>query len=244
MAQGPGSHGAGHRSKPRRRPAGPTDHPIFSSLSPEALQRLRIYEVLLRKWQKVLNLVSRGTLEDLWVRHFADSLQVSEALPRARRWLDLGSGAGFPGLITAIRYADEAGTCVHLIEADRRKCAFLREVSRETKAPAIIHCGRIEEIVPSLTEPIEAVSARALAPLDTLIRYAGPVLERGAVGVFPKGKHAGAELTGALTAGKYLITTVPSHTDPLSQLVIVRRTRSDSGGEAVLTVPPEPARGE
>jgi 16S rRNA (guanine527-N7)-methyltransferase len=192
-------------------------------MSPDGLRRLSIYADLLRTWQRAVNLVGRSTLEDLWTRHFADSLQVSEAVPQARQWLDLGSGAGFPGLVTAIRYADEPGAKVHLIEADQRKCAFLREVSRETGAVATIHCGRIEAITPQFEAPIEAVSARALAPLPLLLRYADKFIEKGAIGVFSKGEHAEAELTDSAATRKYVISTIESRTCASARLVIVRR---------------------
>jgi 16S rRNA (guanine527-N7)-methyltransferase len=171
-------------------------------------------------------LVGKSTLDDIWVRHFADSLQVSQAVPEARRWLDLGSGAGFPGLVTAITFADEPGARVHLIEADQRKCAFLQTVARETAAPAIIHCGRIETILPALLEPIDAISARALAPLENLILYVEKYIEKGATGVFSKGKQAEAELTLSLTAGKYFITTIESQTCSTARLVLVKRRGS------------------
>jgi 16S rRNA (guanine527-N7)-methyltransferase len=187
------------------------------------LQRLSIYAELLKKWQRVINLVGAASLDDLWVRHFADSLQVSEALPEARRWIDLGSGAGFPGLVTAMKYADDAQARIHLIESDQRKCAFLREVSRETGARAIIHCDRIEKILPEFHESIEAVSARALAPLPTLLGYAEKFIEAGAVGVFSKGQQVDAELTDSFTLSKYLITTMESKTCASGRLVIVRR---------------------
>ncbi len=116
-------------------------------LPPETQQRLAIYAELLRKWQKTINLVAASTLPHIWTRHFADSLQVQAAAPEALIWVDLGSGAGFPGLVTAIRLADKPGAKVHLIDSDQRKCAFLREVSRETAAPAIVHDGRIESVV-------------------------------------------------------------------------------------------------
>ena len=103
-------------------------------LPPETERRLAIYADLLAKWQKTINLVAASTLPHLWMRHFADSLQVQAAAPAAGCWVDLGSGAGFPGLVTAIRLAEEPGATVHLIESDQRKCAFLREVSRETGA--------------------------------------------------------------------------------------------------------------
>ncbi len=201
-------------------------HPLLADLSEETLQRFKIYADLLEKWQRTVNLVGKSTLDDIWVRHFADSLQVSQAVPEARRWLDLGSGAGFPGLVTAITFADEPSTRVHLIEADQRKCAFLQTVARETGAPAIIHCGRIETILPVLLEPIDAISARALAPLENLILYAEKYIEKGATCVFSKGKQAEAELTLSLTAGKYFITTIESQTCSTARLVLVKRRGS------------------
>jgi len=201
-------------------------HPLLADLPEKTLQRFKIYADLLEKWQRTVNLVGKSTLDDIWVRHFADSLQVSQAVPEARRWLDLGSGAGFPGLVTAITFAGEPGARVHLIEADQRKCAFLQTVARETAAPAIIHCGRIETILPALLEPIDAISARALAPLENLILYVEKYIEKGATGVFSKGKQAEAELTLSLTAGKYFITTIESQTCSTARLVLVKRRGS------------------
>jgi len=195
----------------------------LTALPQDTLRRLEIYANILQKWQGAVNLVGHSTLDDLWVRHFADSLQIASSVPEARVWLDLGSGAGFPGLVTAINYADESGARVHLVESNQRKCAFLREVARETQAPAIVHCGRIENILPGLNEPVEAVSARALAPLPKLLGYAEKFLDQGAIGVFPRGKLFEAELPLALTEGKYLLTTIASRTDPAARLVLVRR---------------------
>ena len=198
-------------------------HALFADLPEETLRRLQIYANLLEKWQRAINLVGTSSLDDLWVRHFADSLQVSGAVPEARRWLDLGSGAGFPGLVTAIKYAGEPGARVHLVESGRRKCAFLQNVIRETAAPAIVHRGRLEKILPALDEQIDGVSARALAPLEALLHHAEKFIDQGAVGVFSKGKQFEAELTDSLTAGKYLITTIASQTCSAARLVLVRR---------------------
>jgi 16S rRNA (guanine527-N7)-methyltransferase len=198
-------------------------HPLLVALPEETLRRLEVYANLLEKWQRAINLVGKSSLDDLWVRHFADSLQVSRAVPEARRWLDLGSGAGFPGLVTAIKYAGEPRALVHLIEANRRKCAFLQNVISETSAPAVVHCGRLEKVLPVLEESIDAVSARAIAPLEALLGYAEKFIDQGAVGVFSKGKHFGAELIESLTAGKYLITTIESQTCSTARLVMVRR---------------------
>jgi 16S rRNA (guanine527-N7)-methyltransferase len=203
-------------------PAAPL-HPLLAGLSPTAIERLKIYEALLKKWQRTINLVAPSTLEAIWTRHFADSLQVSDAAPEARIWLDLGSGAGFPGLVTAIRYADDPRARIHLVESDQRKCAFMQGVSRETGAPATIHCGRIEKILPDLAEPIEAISARALASLPVLLGYAGKMIENGAVGVFSKGQQADAELTDSRVTDRFLITTVASRTSDSGKLIVVRR---------------------
>jgi 16S rRNA (guanine527-N7)-methyltransferase len=197
--------------------------PVLTTLPPETRRRLEIYQALLIKWQRVVNLVAPDSVDEIWHRHFADSWQVSDVLPDARVWVDLGSGAGFPGLVTAIRYADDPDATIHLVESDRRKCAFLRAVSRETGARAIIHCDRIETLVPRLTESIQAISARALASLPVLLAYAAPLLERGAVAVFSKGRQFSDELTESLTAGKYLISTIESRTEAGARLVVVRR---------------------
>ena len=208
---------------PRGRLSPRAAHVLLADLPEATLRRLETYAKLLEKWQSVINLIGQSSLDDLWVRHFANSLQVAQAVPEARYWLDLGSGAGFPGLVTAIKYADDPAARVHLVEADRRKCAFLQTVIRETSAPAIIHCGRLENVLPALDEKIEAVSARALAPLEALLGYAEKFIDEGAAGVFSKGKRLEAELTDSLTAGKYSITTIESQTCSAARLVVVRR---------------------
>jgi 16S rRNA (guanine527-N7)-methyltransferase len=221
-AQPKPNHSKSDLSKPdkaRRDQAEALKSELFSNA---ALERLRIYEALLRKWQSKINLVAGSTLEELWTRHFIDSAQVQEAAPEARIWADLGSGGGFPGLVTAILLTDAPGARVHLIESDQRKCAFLREVSRETSAPAEIHCGRIETVLPQIPDPIEAISARALAPLAQLVTYAEMALDKGAIGVFPKGQNWQVELTDSSLERKYWINLKPSRTDPAAQIIIVR----------------------
>jgi 16S rRNA (guanine527-N7)-methyltransferase len=106
-------------------------HALLADLQEETLRRLEIYANLLEKWQRAINLVGKSSLDDLWVRHFADSLQVSEAVPEARRWLDLGSGAGFPGLVTAIKYGEAPDARVHLVESDRATVSIGRRAYRK-----------------------------------------------------------------------------------------------------------------
>jgi 16S rRNA (guanine527-N7)-methyltransferase len=202
----------------------PSDRDAVLALFPlpaEIVRRLEIYAELLRKWQTTINLVSASTLPQLWTRHIADSLQVQAAAAEAKIWADLGSGGGFPGLVTAIRLAETPGAKVHLIESDQRKCAFLREVSRETSAHAVIHNARIEDVVGCLPDPIEAVSARALAPLPQLVAYAAPLLARGAVGVFLKGEGAEREVEALSADGRYRIMQRSSVTASVSRLLLV-----------------------
>jgi len=192
------------------------------NVPPDIIARLTIYASLLRKWQSTINLVAPSTLDQLWTRHFADSLQVVNVLPDAKLWMDFGSGAGFPGLVTAIVLANVAGARIHLVESDQRKCAFLRDVSRETGAAAEIHTERIETLLPKFDGPIEAVSARALAPLQNMIILSEKLLEKGAVGVFHQGEKASIQLTDPGLVNRFVIEESPSKLVPGSKLAIVR----------------------
>lgn len=184
-------------------------------------RELTIYEDLLSRWQAKINLVAPGTLDEVWIRHFADSAQVAAAAPDAMNWADIGSGAGFPGLVTALLLKGRSGATVHLIESDQRKAAFLRAVSRETGAPVEIHAERIEKALPPLAGGIAAVSARALAPLGRLIDLARAPLEKGAKGVFLKGEEWQDELTAAKRASNFTFETVQSRTHPRARLIVV-----------------------
>lgn len=201
-------------------------------LPPSIIARFDLYAELLRKWQKTINLVAPSTVPHLWTRHIADSLQVQAALPQAKLWADLGSGGGFPGLVTAIRLAETPGARVHLIESDQRKCAFLREVSRETLAPVIVHNARIEQSLDDLDVSIEAVSARALAPLPLLVAYAGNCLAKGAIGVFLMGQEADQEVKALSAAGRYRIIARASVTASASRLLLICDTAADVSQDA------------
>jgi 16S rRNA (guanine527-N7)-methyltransferase len=203
---------------------------VLEPLPASIRERLQIYVDLLLRWQRTINLVAPSTLPDLWTRHVADSKQVSGALPQARRWVDLGSGGGFPGMVTAILLSEQPDAQVDLVESDRRKAAFLHTVSRETGAPAVIHATRIAAFMQEYDGHADAVSARALAPLAELITYSRPLLDRGATGVFLKGRTADAELTAAKLDHRYRVTAQPSRTDSRSSLLIVRAHDLESGG--------------
>lgn len=162
-----------------------------TAVSRETLDRLANYESLLRKWQPRINLVGPSTLAEAWRRHFLDSAQLRPMIPiEARVLVDMGSGAGFPGLVLAILGVPE----VHLIESDARKCAFLREVARETGTPVVIHSRRIEAVSGVRAD---VVTARALAPLSDLIRKAHAFIGETGIAIFPKGQNVDQELTDA-----------------------------------------------
>ncbi len=202
---------------------------VLGALPEAARRRLDLYAALLVRWQATINLVAPSTLPQLWTRHIGDSLQVQAAAPAARVWVDLGSGGGFPGLVTAIVLADAPGAAVHLVESDKRKAAFLRTAARETGVPATVHAERIEGFVPAHADPVDAVSARALASLPRLVEFARPFLERGAVGVFPQGETASAELTLPEADRRFRCESVPSRMRSGSHLLIVRA--APAGGD-------------
>jgi 16S rRNA (guanine527-N7)-methyltransferase len=198
---------------------------LCPAVSRETWERLRTYVDLLRRWQATLNLVAPSTLPRIWTRHVADSLQLLPLAPEARRWADLGSGGGFPGLPLAIALAERPRAMVELVESDRRKAAFLAAAIRETGAPARIHAERIEAWAAHWSEPVEVVTARALAPLERMIPLALPLLGRGAIALFPKGKRAAEELTAAARDWHSRHHIVPSATDSDAGIVVLAEVR-------------------
>lgn len=203
----------------------------FGTGAPEIRERLEIYRSLLLKWQPRINLVGSGTLDDLWRRHFVDSLQLLKYAGAWKQWVDLGSGGGFPGLVIAISQNEsEPGSSVHLIELDKRKAAFLRDVSRETGASAEVHVGRIEQVLPDLADKVDfdIVSARALASFSKLLEYSWPVLKKGGLGLFLKGKGLEAELTEAHHNYSVNCKLEDSLTEFGARIVIVQRCGESS----------------
>jgi 16S rRNA (guanine527-N7)-methyltransferase len=178
------------------RVAGPEDFRAAFNVSRETIARLEQHLALLEKWNPRINLVSKATLPDAWSRHFADSAQLWRFRPPGSRlWLDLGSGAGFPGLVIAALAAEEAPElAVRLVESDQRKAAFLREVARTSGLAVTVIDDRIESLAP---QGADVVSARALAPLSDLV----PMLQKhrrpGGIGLFPKGGAVHKELADA-----------------------------------------------
>jgi 16S rRNA (guanine527-N7)-methyltransferase len=198
-------------------------------VSRETLDRLTLYVDLLERWNARINLVGRDTMGDVWRRHILDSAQLFRLVPpRARVLVDLGSGAGLPGLILAILGVPE----VHLVETDQRKAAFLREALRITGTAAQLHVRRIEALTPF---PADIVTARALAPLADLLDFAEPFIGPSTVCLFLKGKAADDELTRAGQAWKMRVERVPSASDPsgtILRLENLARAASDTAPTA------------
>jgi 16S rRNA (guanine527-N7)-methyltransferase len=194
-----------------------------STVSRETWERLEQFVDLLLRWQRSTNLVASSTIPRAWTRHVADSLQLLALAPDAGRWVDLGAGGGFPGIVIACALAGKPGAEIHLVESVQKKAAFLRAATTELGLPAIVHAQRIEDFVSATTERFDVVTARALAPLDRLIGYAIPLLKSGAVGLFPKGQDVEVELTQASKSWTIDADLVPSRTDREGRIVRVRR---------------------
>ncbi len=192
----------------------------FAHVSRETLSKLVIYQQLLEKWQPKINLVGPNTLPDAWERHFLDSAQLFPLLPTGKGPLtlyDLGTGAGFPGLVLAIMATEgHRKLDVHLVESDQRKSAFLGEVARATGlARAVtIHIMRIDRLAGRPLPKADVVTARALAPLTDLLGMAEPLLSIHGICLFPKGAKAADELTQAGKHWKMKTERLPSRTDP------------------------------
>lgn len=185
----------------------------------ETVRRLEIYLDLLRRWQRTINLVGPATLADPWRRHILDCGQLWRRWPRgARRLVDLGSGAGLPGLVLAIMGAPET----HLIESDRRKASFLREAARACGVTATVRATRIEA-VPLLQADV--ISARALAPLPALLELAAPQVHEHTTCLFLKGRGAEAELALAREGWTMHAVVEPSLSDPLGRVLILSEMR-------------------
>ncbi|MDA0260578.1 MAG: 16S rRNA (guanine(527)-N(7))-methyltransferase RsmG [Proteobacteria bacterium] len=188
-------------------PLTPQQFAKMFNVSRETIERFEIYAELLLKWQNSVGLVGRSTLADLWRRHMLDSAQiVQHALPLSRSWLDIGSGAGFPGIVVAIM----GGEDVHLVEANTRKCEFLREVCRQTGISAIIHQSRMENLDPW---PVDVITSRACASVRRLVELSYPFMSSSTTCLFLKGQDVEGELTEATKYWNMSVKRTPSVSD-------------------------------
>jgi 16S rRNA (guanine527-N7)-methyltransferase len=202
-------------------PFGPAEFQAVSDVSRETLARLKLFVSLLEDWNARMNLVSAKSLADVWKRHVWDSAQLLPLLrPGAQSLVDLGSGAGFPGLVLAILMG--SGARVVLYEAIAKKCRFLEEVAHRTGAPVEVRNGRIEA---AERETFDVVSARACAPLDQLLSYAVPFQAKNTQCLFLKGQSVGAELTDAYKSWSMTVNQLPSRSDPSGVILDIRELR-------------------
>ncbi len=203
-------------------PLGPEDFCRVANVSRETLEPLKLYADLLTKWQARINLVGQKTLTDVWRRHFLDSAQLWRLIgPASASVIDLGSGAGFPGLVLAMLGAPRVAD-VALIESDARKCAFLNEVIRQTGAPARVINRRIETV--SLA-PAPYVTARACAALPKLLSYAQPLMQEDGTALFLKGARVDEELTEARKEWTMQTVRHTSLSDPSGTILELRDIR-------------------
>ena len=198
---------------------GPQSFARAYNVSRETLEHFQIYEKLLRQWQMRFNLVASSTIDDIWHRHMGDSAQLLQLVFNktnqldSGNWLDLGSGAGFPGLVIAILMAERPDFKIHLVESRSRKCAFLHEVARQTKTSVEIHRCRIETLAStSRLDKVEVVSARAVAPLTGLLELAVPFMGPETRGLFLKGAEAEREIDDARKSWDFSLRRVASRT--------------------------------
>lgn len=211
--------------KPREKtPIDPDDKARALALFPvsrETLARLdRFVEVLMLGTERQ-NLIGPSTIPTIWTRHIADSLQLLDLAPNAKVWVDFGAGAGFPGIPIACALAGQEGAAVHLVESVGKKANFLREAVQATGVPAAVHQVRAEIFAAEHGDSVDVVTARALAPLKVLCDLAFPLIQRGAIGLFPKGQDVDTELTEATKYWNIEATKAPSKTSPDGSIVIV-----------------------
>jgi len=194
---------------------GPEEFRLEMGVSADDLLRLEEFVRLLVRWQERINLVSRNSLSDVWRRHILDSAQLLRHAPSgARRWADLGSGAGFPGLVTAILGVQDQ----HLVESDTRKHAFLVEAARVTEARVTLHRARIEDL-PALSADV--VTARAVAPLVKLLPYAIRHGRGNHTCLLPKGRNVAIELREAAISWSLSYQCFPSLSEPKARVLAI-----------------------
>ncbi len=190
------------------------------NVSRETFERLKAFEQVLRKWNPKINLVSRNSLDHLWVRHIQDSVQVFRCVERTAHWMDIGSGGGFPGIVAAIlAHEKNPETNFTLVESDQRKSAFLRNAARECGIKISVISKRIEQIEP---QNADVLSARALADLSDLLEFCDQHLAEGGVAVFPKGETWKKEVDNAKLQWQFDYESVTSKTEPKAVILKIR----------------------
>ncbi|MBC8716371.1 16S rRNA (guanine(527)-N(7))-methyltransferase RsmG [Ochrobactrum sp. Marseille-Q0166] len=197
---------------------------IVPGVSRETTERLIAFEELFRKWSSAINLASPSTLADLWSRHILDSAQIFPLAPEAKRWLDLGSGGGFPGIVTACSLKDIPGASIDLVESAGKKAAFLRTAAGHLAVPARIHSARIEAMWDKIDVP-DVVTARALASLNDLFNLAEPWLTTGSKALFQKGRDYQREIDESRVGWRFDLVQHESAIDKASVILEISNLR-------------------
>lgn len=181
-------------------------------VSRETFERLQAFERHFQKWNRSINLAAPSTLDDVWRRHILDSAQLARIAPTAMRWVDLGSGGGFPGLVLGFLLAERPGATIDLVESNRKKASFLQSVVGQFDLPARVLARRIDDSYPLVSAP-EVVTARALTALPDLLDLAAPWLTKGARSLFHKGRDYRAEVEESAHRWTFDLVEHPSMTD-------------------------------
>lgn len=189
------------------------------SVSRETYEKLKAFEELVRTWSQRINLVSISDQSILWERHLVDSAQLIDLTDLTDRWLDLGSGGGFPGVVIAILLEESRQGHVTLVESDNRKCAFLKTAARTLSLDVDIRSQRIEQIE---LEAATTLSARALAPLETLVAYGFQFLAPDGIALFPKGRNWKNELEAAKVKWSFDCDVIQSITEADAAILKLR----------------------
>ena len=199
----------------------PSEFQSLTGASDAQIADLETFAARLAEANTVMNLVGPDTLPDIWNRHYWDSAQLVGLAPGAKTWADLGAGAGFPGVVLAILLKDAPGAHVWLIDSLGKRCRFLDQMVAELGLPATVINGRAEDHAVA----VDVVTARAVAPMDKLLGYAQPYLQRGARGLFLKGEKAELEVAEARRVWQFDCDLSVSRSDPRGRIVSVRSLR-------------------
>ena len=195
----------------------------LSNVSRETIERLEVFESLLQKWTRKINLVSTGDMDSIWDRHIVDSIQVYNVSPEKGTWLDIGSGGGFPGVVAAILSRERQPSRIFtLVDSDQRKCAFLRTAARELDLNVKVSSERIEEMTPF---EADVLTARALGDLNMLLHFAEKHLAAGGTAIFPKGVRWKQEHQAAQENWTYSLDVIDSETNPDATILKIKEPK-------------------
>jgi len=181
--------------------------------TPDSLRKFHVFVDLISRWRNITNLMSEEGFQNVWERHILDSVYLQHLFPSYRNWLDLGTGAGFPGIVLGILLADDKYTQIHCVESDSRKCAFLRSVVQELHLPVKVHNIRANELSNIGIVNVEVVTARAFSSIESILQLSEDYMLSGAVLILPLGRTS-MQAVEAVDLNRYKLTV---DANPLAQ---------------------------